>query len=265
MFRPAPENTGIVFVRSDLDTPKRVPARVEHRLDIPRRTSLCYDGVRVDMVEHVMAALGGLQIDNCEVWVNQPEMPGCDGSSQPFIEALDAVGIVEQEAPRWRYTVNRRVRIGGESSWVEAQPSKQGRFTIQACIDYGTGSPIGLQVFGIEITSCSFRQELATARTFLLEHEAEYLRSLGLGTRVTPKDLLVFNDAGPINNTLRFPDECVRHKLLDAIGDLTLAGCDLIGHFVTYCSGHRLNAELVQTLISECGAAQTASPLRQPA
>ena len=101
------------------------------------------------------------------------------------------------------------------------------------------------------VTPDSFRSELAPARTFLLQSEAEWLRSRGLGSRVTPRDILVFGDQGPLENELRFEDECVRHKALDLIGDLALAGCDLVGHIIAYRSGHRLNADLVQALLSE--------------
>jgi UDP-3-O-[3-hydroxymyristoyl] N-acetylglucosamine deacetylase/UDP-3-O-[3-hydroxymyristoyl] N-acetylglucosamine deacetylase/3-hydroxyacyl-[acyl-carrier-protein] dehydratase len=123
-------------------------------------------------------------------------------------------------------------------------------FSIHCEIDYGAGSSIGRQAIALDITPASFLLQLAAARTFLLEQEAVWLRSQGLGGRVTCQDLLVFDEAGPIGNALRFADECARHKALDMVGDLTLAGCDLIGHFVAHCSGHRLNAELVAALLA---------------
>lgn len=264
-FRPAPANTGIVFLRGDLQPPHRVPACVHNRIEVPRRTTLSYQGVTVEMVEHVMAALAGMQVDNCEVWVDQPEMPGCDGSSLPFVEVLDHAGIVEQNATRSQRVIHRRTRVGDEATWVEAQPSKDGSFSVQCFIDYGAGTSIGLQSFGIEVTPESFHKELSAARTFLLEEEAEWLRSQGLGTRVTCRDLLVFNDDGPIDNRLRFRDECVRHKMLDAVGDLALAGCDFVGHFIAYCSGHHLNARLVRKLLGQYVNVEESQCLRQPA
>jgi UDP-3-O-acyl N-acetylglucosamine deacetylase len=261
-FRPAPCNTGIVFVRTDLRPWQRVAALVSHRFEVPRRTSLRQGAARVDMVEHVLAALSGLNIDNCEVWVNSPEMPGCDGSSSPLVEALDQAGILRQDAPRPVLHVRRTLRVGDDQCWVEASPSHSGQKTLECHIDYGHGTVIGRQSFSVAVTPEAFRQELASARTFILEEEAEWLRRQGLGARVTCRDLLVFGPHGPLDNPLRFADECVRHKTLDLVGDLALAGCDLVGHFVAHCSGHRLNAELVSRLLAE---SQAARPLRKTA
>ena len=250
-FRPAEVDTGIIFVRGDLDTPVYIPAKASHRIEIPRRTSLSVDGITVEMVEHIMAALAGLQVDNCEVWVDQPEMPGCDGSALAFVEAIDEAGIVDQGVPRSYLVVRESTRTGDENAWIEAQPAKKSQQTLRFRIDYGSDNDIGRQTLEMPITPDAFRKELAPCRTFLLKEEADQLVSMGLGKRVTPQDLLIFGEEGPIDNELRFEDECVRHKLLDLVGDLALAGCDLVGHFVAYCSGHRLNAELVKSLLAE--------------
>jgi UDP-3-O-acyl N-acetylglucosamine deacetylase len=250
-FRPAPPDTGIAFFRSDAGPGRRIPALVRHRVEVPRRTSLREGGVRVDMVEHVLAALAGLQIDNCEIWVDSPEMPGCDGSSQPFVDALDDAGSVSQHVPRKQLTVRRPLRVGDQHCWVEARPARAAGLTAECHIDYGPTGPIQRQSLALTITPESFRRELAAARTFVLDEEAAWMRRQGLGARVTCRDLLVFDDSGPIDNPLRFADECVRHKTLDLIGDLALAGYDLSGHFVAHCSGHRLNAELVARLLAE--------------
>lgn len=201
------------------------------------------------MVEHILAALAGLQLDNVEVWVDAAEMPGLDGSSQPLIEALDAAGAVTQEAPRQRLVIERPVRIGDERAWVEATPAADEGLTLSFVIDYGPGNPIGRQSLERTLSPRTFREELATSRTFLLEEEARWLQAQGLGSRVGSRDLLIFNDQGPIDNPLRFADECVRHKMLDLCGDLALAGCDIAGHVRAYCSGHHLNADLVRTLV----------------
>jgi UDP-3-O-[3-hydroxymyristoyl] N-acetylglucosamine deacetylase len=248
-FRPAPPDRGIVFVRSDLEPPRAIPALVQHRLDVPRRTSLSVGLASVEMIEHVMAALAGLRIDNCEVWVDGAELPGCDGSSLPFIGVLDMAGIVAQDAVRPQLIVDEVLRVGDDDCWVEAQPHPSRGLSLYCRIDYGSAGPIGRQAYALEITPDSFRTELAPARTFLLEQEAVWLRNHGLGTRVTAHELLVFGPQGPIDNVLRFEDECVRHKALDLVGDLALAGCDLVGHFVAYCGGHRWNTELVQKLL----------------
>jgi UDP-3-O-[3-hydroxymyristoyl] N-acetylglucosamine deacetylase len=247
-FRPAAPHSGIVFVRSDLAGSPRIPAVVENRFETPRRTTLRCGESSVEMVEHVMAALAGLQIDNCELWVNQAEMPGCDGSSLPFVNALRAAGIVEQDAPRCRRVISRVIRIGDEKSWIEARPCCSGKLVLRYELDYGSGNPIGRQSLEVSLSPRHFHINLAPSRTFLLEAEAQAIKTLGLGRRATCKDLLVFGPKGPIDNQLRFPDECVRHKMVDMVGDLALAGCDLIGRIVAHRSGHRLNAELVRAL-----------------
>jgi len=236
-LRPAPPHTGIVFVRRDFEPARRIPADVHKRIEVPRRTTLVADGTQVEMVEHVLAALYGLAIDNCEVWVDSSELPGLDGSCQPLVEALLAAGVIEQPALRGRLIVTDVTRVGDDDTWVEARPVKGDRLAIRYRLDYGSNNPIGRQ--------------LASARTFVLAEEAEWLRQRGLGQRVTNKDLLVFGPEGPIDNELRMENECVRHKALDLVGDLALAGCELIGHFIAHKSGHRLNAELVKVLLKE--------------
>jgi UDP-3-O-[3-hydroxymyristoyl] N-acetylglucosamine deacetylase len=250
-FRPAPASCGIIFVRGDLDRPRRIPVAIEHRIEVPRRTALAADGSQVEMVEHILAALYGLSIDNCEIWVDGQEMPGCDGSSQPFVDALDAAGIAEQPAYRRRLVITDVTRVGDDDCWIEARPLATGRLTLKYKLDYGQNNPIGKQAIEVPITASNFRQELAPARTFLFQEEADWLRQRGLGARVTNQDLLVFGPEGPIDNPLRFENECVRHKTLDLLGDLSLAGCDLAGQFIAHKSGHRLNAELVKVLLKE--------------
>jgi UDP-3-O-acyl N-acetylglucosamine deacetylase len=250
-FRPAAPHSGIVFVRRDLTPPRRIAAGVLQRIEVPRRTTLSGDGSRVEMVEHVLAALYGLAIDNCEVWLDGAELPGLDGSSQPLVEALDAVGAVEQAASRRRLVVTDETRVGDDDCWVEARPATSPGLTIKYRLDFGSHTAIGRQSIELRVTPATFRNELAPARTFLLAEEAQWLRQRGLGQRVTNQDLLVYGPEGPIDNTLRMENECVRHKALDLVGDLALAGCDLVGHFIAYKSGHRLNAELVKVLLRE--------------
>jgi len=250
-FRPAAVDAGVTFVRHDLERPARIPAMITHRVETPRRTTLRAAGVTVEMVEHVLAALAGLHIDNCEIWVNAAEMPGCDGSSQPFVAALLAAGVAVQSAPRAALIVQEVTRLGDVDSWIEARPTTADCLSLKFRIDYGATTAIGRQTLTLPINPDSFSRELAPSRTFLLKSEAEWLLAQGLGARTSQKDLLVFDHRGPIDNVLRFRDECVRHKALDLVGDLSLAGCDLIGHFVAHRSGHRLNAELVRVLLSE--------------
>lgn len=245
-LRPAPAATGIVFVRSDLPGAPRVQASVANRINVPRRTNLKAGRATVEMVEHVMAALAGLHIDNCEVWCDAGEMPGPDGSSWPIVEAIMSAGVRELDAARRQVTITEPIRIEDDGAWVAVEPYNG--LHLQYDLDYGPG-PIGKQSFATDFTLDAFLSDLAPARTFILEEEGEYLRDQGLGLRATNRDLVVFAPDGPIDNVLRYEDECVRHKTLDMIGDLALGGCDFVGKFTASRSGHRLNAELVRQIL----------------
>jgi UDP-3-O-acyl N-acetylglucosamine deacetylase len=251
-FRPAAPDTGIVFVRGDLASPVRIPALAQYRIETPRRTNLSSGGATVEMVEHIMAALAGLEIDNCEIWVDKPEMPGCDGSSQCFVNALQQAGTTPQDVDRSLLVVDEITRLGDANHWIEARPSQDGTTTLRYRLDYSDATlAIGRQTAQFVVTPDTFCRELASSRTFMLEEEARWLLSQGFGTRVKPSDVLVFDQDGPIENELRFPDECVRHKILDMLGDLALAGRPVVGTFIAHRSGHRLNAELVKVLLTE--------------
>jgi UDP-3-O-acyl N-acetylglucosamine deacetylase len=250
-FWPSAEDAGISFVRHDIGPAARVPAHVALRIDAPRRTTLDLNGIRVEMVEHVLAALAGLRIDNCEVWVNASEMPGCDGSAWAFVEALDQAGVVEQRRPVKQIVVRRVVRAGSDDCWIEAQPPRSAGLSVSFELDYGEHKAIGRQTFALDVTPDAFRRELAPCRTFIPQEVAQGMLAQGLGQRVTPRDLLIFGPHGPIDNELRFDDECVRHKLLDVIGDLALTGCEVIGHVVAHRCGHQLHAELAKQLLEQ--------------
>jgi UDP-3-O-[3-hydroxymyristoyl] N-acetylglucosamine deacetylase len=252
-FRSAAAGSGVTFVRGDLSPAARVPVSPWLRLDVPRRTSLEWRGARVDMVEHVLAALAGLQIDNCDVWVTAAEMPGCDGSALAFVEALEAAGAVDQAAPVRQIRVKRRVRVGDERNWIEAVPSRDGLLSVAFDLDYRAQPCIGRQTIRLNVRPSTFRSELAPCRTFLEEEAAKAMVAQGLGQRVTPQNLLIFAPHGPIENTLRFDNECVRHKVLDVVGDLALTGCEVIADVVAFRSGHRLHAELARQLMEQAG------------
>ena len=249
-FRPAEPDTGIVFVRGDLPGEPSIPALAENRADIPLRTSLCVGDACVDMVEHIMASLGGMQIDNCHIWVDQPEMPGCDGSALPFVEAIDAAGTVRQDVPKKRLEIKNVYCDCDKSARIEARPNNTKSLEIEYHLDY-PGTAIGKQHHRLTLTPETFRSELAPCRTFLLEKEARRLLSQGLGERASFADLLVYGENGPIDNVLRFENECVRHKLLDMVGDLALAGAALVGSFSAWRSGHHLNARVVRAIVSK--------------
>lgn len=250
-FHPAEPDSGLVFVRYDVDPEVRIAATVANRIEVPRRTTLRHQGTDVEMVEHVLGALAGLHIDNCEIRVNAAEMPGMDGSAKAFVEALESVGVVDQAARRRRLVISEVTRLGNDEAWIEARPPVVPGLRAKYRLDYGSDNAIGRQTLQMWLTPETFRRELADSRTFMLKKEADWLIAQELGTRVTPRDLLVFDDLGPIDNELRYEDECVRHKMLDLVGDLALAGCDLVGQIVAHRSGHRLNAELARVLLAE--------------
>jgi UDP-3-O-acyl N-acetylglucosamine deacetylase len=255
ILEPADANAGVVFVRDDLAGKPVISATVASREEASSRTNLGAGVARVEMVEHVLSALAGLGIDCCVVRVDAEELPGLDGSARAFVDAIDTAGVVDLAAAVSPLVVDSVVRVGDDVSWVEASPPRRDGFSVEYELDYGPG-PIGRQVLALSITPDVYRRELAAARTFLPADDAERLRAMGRGLAATTDDLLVFGPDGPIGNSLRWPDECVRHKVLDLVGDLALAGRPIHAHIRASRSGHRLNGAL---------AARLAAAVPQPA
>ena len=247
-FRPAPASTGVVFVRTDLGSQACISARVDNVTGTDRRTTLGRAPVQVGLVEHVLAALSGLRIDNCFVELDAPEPPGMDGSAQPFVRALRQAGTVMLSERRPIWTVTQPVTYRARGATITLHPLEAPELRISYLLDYGAESPIPWQIATQTITPGSFASEVATSRTFVTEDEAIALRNQGLGSRTVVTDLLVFGRQGPIDNPQRFGNEPARHKILDILGDLSLIGCDLRGHIVAYRSGHPHNVELVRLL-----------------
>jgi UDP-3-O-[3-hydroxymyristoyl] N-acetylglucosamine deacetylase len=247
-FVPAPPSSGVVFVRADLAGRPRLPAHVSRVSGTARRTTLGRDRVQVTLVEHVLAALAGLRIDNCIVELTGPEPPILDGSSEAFVTALLSAGVQTQPATRSVWYVEEPVTVQANGATLTLHPPQGPGLFLSYFLDYGRLSPIIKQVHTQELVPGSFARELARCRTFVLEEEADQMRRQGLGTHLTPADLLVFGPRGPIDNELRFGNEPARHKVLDMVGDLSLLGADLCGHVVAYRSGHPLNVELCQLL-----------------
>jgi UDP-3-O-acyl N-acetylglucosamine deacetylase len=253
-FQPAPPDTGVVFVRTDLRPMVQVPARVEHVTGTQRRTTLGHPPAEVSLVEHVLAALAGLRVDNCCVELNAPEPPGLDGSALGFVEALERAGAVLQGARRAVWSVDATVVVRQAGASLALHPPAGEELKVSYLLDYGLHSPIDRQLVTEVITPEGFANDIAPCRTFLLEEEAVELRRQGLGARTTPADLLVFGRRGPIDNRLRYANEPARHKVLDVVGDLSLLGEDLYGHVVAYRSGHPLNIALVRALRERLGS-----------
>ena len=251
-FLPAPADHGIAFQRVDVAGSSPIPARIEFVASSLRRTTIARDGVQVEMIEHVMAALAGLQIDNCLIELNGPEVPGFDGSCLDVCRLLIEAGCVEQDRLREVISLRMPVQVSADESEVEvsARPMNHCGLAITYQLDYGDRSPIPPQNLTAEITPETFLRDIAFARTFVLESEVAALRSAGYGLRMTSQDLLVFDTSGNvIDNELRTPDEPVRHKILDCLGDFALIGSDLRGYFNAYRSGHRHNHDLVRHIL----------------
>ena len=258
-FHPAPPRSGVHFVRADLAGSPRIRATAEHRISMPLRTRLAMNGAEVDMVEHVMAAIYGLGIDNVDVHCTTSEMPGLDGSSQAYVLALQSAGKVDQDAEVDAFQIEETIHIGDEKQFVRVEPPalNQAGLDIEYQLDYGD-TIIGRATYQATLTPDLFAQELAPARTFITEAEANLLQSQGVATHVTQRDLIVFGEHGPINNQLRFVDECARHKALDLVGDLALAGVHLVGRFTARRSGHQMNGQMAERLREMLGLLRNA-------
>jgi UDP-3-O-acyl N-acetylglucosamine deacetylase len=245
---PASEDTGVVFVRTDLEGAPRVAATAENRVAYARRTALERGGAEVHTVEHLLSAAAGLGIDNLVIELSAFEAPGLDGSARGWVELLRGAGSVEQAAPVRELAVRERVTVEGENgATLTAEPWPHG-LKLTYTLDYPVRS-LGRQTVEFEITEDRYAREVAPARTFALEAEALLLRELGLGLGANYENTLVFSEDGVIQNTLRFPDEAARHKLLDLLGDLSLLGRSLRGHVTAVKSGHELNLALVKKLL----------------
>jgi UDP-3-O-[3-hydroxymyristoyl] N-acetylglucosamine deacetylase len=247
-FVPAPPCSGVVFVRTDLTPPAVIAAHVDEVTGTARRTTLGRPPASVGLVEHVLAALAGLRIDNCRVELNAPEPPGLDGSAAGFVEALLDAGITVQRYHRAIWAVDEPVTVAHPGATLTLHPADSEGLRVSYLLDYGPFAQPPRQSHTVTITPGEFASRLAHSRTFLTRPEAEALREQGLGKRTTTADLIVFDADGPIDNVLRHADEPARHKVLDVVGDLALLGADLTGHVVAYRSGHDLNVELARTL-----------------
>jgi UDP-3-O-[3-hydroxymyristoyl] N-acetylglucosamine deacetylase len=251
-LRPAQAGTGIVFRRTDAGV--EIPAREEHVIDTRLCTQLGRpDGphARVGTVEHLMAALFATGIDNAVVELDGPEIPVFDGSAAAFLFLIDCAGRVEQSAPRQTIEILRTVRVEGDNgAFAELRPGVAG-LTMALSIDFPAAA-IGRQALSLVLTERSFRAELAQSRTFTMLAEIEALRAAGLARGGSLDNAVVVDGARIVNPAgLRSRDEFVRHKLLDAVGDLALAGAPLQGRFVAHKTGHALNNRLLRALFAD--------------
>ncbi|CBV41852.1 UDP-3-O-acyl-N-acetylglucosamine deacetylase [Halomonas elongata] len=249
-LRPAPVDTGIVFVRTDLEPEVQIPARAENVTDTTLCTALSQDGVKVATVEHLMSALAGLGIDNAYVDVSAPEVPIMDGSAGPFVFLIQSAGIAEQDAPKQFIRIKREVVVRDGDKEAMFLPY-QG-FKVSFAIDFD--HPVfeeQKQTATVDFSTTSFVKEVSRARTFGFMRDLEHLRSNNLALGGSLDNAIVVDDYRIVNEGgLRYDDEFVKHKVLDAIGDLYQLGHSLIGEFRGVKSGHALNNQLCRALIA---------------
>ncbi len=258
-FKPAPPHTGRLFHRLDRPHAGYLAACVDRVTGANRRTILGQAPDQVELVEHVLAALSGMRIDNCLIELNAPEPPGLDGSADAFVHALELAGIETQAAECPIFAPDRPIVIADRQATLSIFPSDEAQLKVSYGLDYGHQTALGRQRHTHCITPMDFINGLCDTRTFLLEQEALALRAQGIGSRTDWSDLLIFGPRGPIGNELRYADEPARHKVLDIVGDLALLGCDLAGHVIGYRSGHAMNVMLVRSLLEEMRGCQPLS------
>jgi len=248
VFRPAPVDTGITFIRTDMPEPVRISAVATNLAERSRRTTIKKGSVSIETVEHCMAVVNALEINNMIVEVDGPELPAPDCSSAEYLKVLKRAGLVEQNVGRKEYIIDRPVNISAGDACIYALPYADDGLSLTYDLDYGGHTGIGRQIYSCKLTPETFEKHLAPARTFLLESEARQFHARGMGTHIGPRDLLVINSDGPVKNSYRFPNECVRHKIVDLIGDIALVGRPIRGRIVAYKSGHFLNQQLARKL-----------------
>lgn len=247
-LRPAGVDTGIVFSRKDVTDPVDISVGMRAISAATFATSLENRGVSVCTVEHLLAAISGLGIDNLVVEVDAPEVPIMDGSAAPFVNLIRDAGIVEQSQARKYVVIRETIRVAEGERWVEIQPSNKLKISYTVDFDHPM---ISRQFYEVSFPGKTFPENISPARTFGFLSDVAALRARGYALGGSLENAVVMDDFGVLNEEgLRFPDEFVRHKILDLIGDLSLLGYPLIGHVIAYKSGHALNHKLLRELLS---------------
>jgi len=250
-LKPAPINTGIIFRRTDLDPVVEIPAKTEYVVDTTLSTTLGIGDVKISTVEHLLSALAGIGIDNLVVDVSAPEVPIMDGSAGPFVFLIQSAGLKEQEAPKQFLKVKKTIRVEDDDKWAMIEPYNGFKVALELSFDH-PAIKSSRQLVEFNFSSISYVKEVARARTFGFMSDLEWLRSnnlalgAGFNNTVALDDYRVINEEG-----LRYDDEFVRHKILDAIGDMYLLGKGLIGKVSGYKPGHAVNNILIKALLAE--------------
>jgi UDP-3-O-[3-hydroxymyristoyl] N-acetylglucosamine deacetylase len=254
VLRPAPANSGIVFRRTDLDEPADVPAQAENVGETTLGTTLVYGTTKVSTVEHLMSALAGLGIDNLVVELSAGEVPIMDGSAGPFVFLLQSAGIEEQNAPKKFVRIKKSVTVEDGDKWARFDPYDGFKVNFEIEFDHPVFKRRS-QAASMDFSTTAFLREVSRARTFGFMRDLEYMRSHNLALGGNLDNAIVLDDYRILNEDgLRYEDEFVKHKILDAIGDLYLLGHSLIGEYSGHKSGHGLNNRVLRALIADRSA-----------
>lgn len=255
-LRPAAPNTGIIFRRTDLDPCIDIPAKVEYIGDTTLSTCLSKDGARVATVEHLLSALSGTGIDNLYVDINSPEVPIMDGSAAPFVFLIKSAGIIEQNVPKKFIRIKRKVTVKNEDGDKEVVIAPYNGFKVNFSIEFNHPAfDANNQTAEFSFNSSSYAKEVSRARTFGFLSEYEYIRKNKLALGASLDNAVVLDEFKVMNQDgLRYSDECVKHKILDVIGDLYLLGHSVLGEFSGVKSGHSLNSQLLKKLLTQKNA-----------
>ena len=246
-IHPAPTNTGVIFVKQVGDHMASCPATIQYLVQTDHCTTLESSDFQVQTVEHILSALAGLEIDNAYVEMQGNEIPAADGSATPFVEILEDGGLIPQGELRSYIKIVQPIHVEDGQKSITVLPAALPR--ISYFIDF-PHPLIQQQTYQHSCTPHEFTRNIAAARTFAFRHEVEFLWSRGLGLGGSLNNTVVFSESGLVNeDELRFQNECVRHKVLDLIGDLSLIGCPIIGHFEAKLTGHLLHTQLVQAIL----------------
>ena len=250
-LRPAVENSGVTFRRVDLDQPVDIPADATLVGETMLGTTLIKDGVKVATVEHLMSALAGLGIDNINVDLSAPEVPIMDGSAGPFVFLLQSAGIEEQHAAKKFVRIKKKIRIEEGDKWAEFKPFNGFKVNFEISFNHPVFNKLS-QSASIDFSSTSFLKEVSRARTFCFLRDVETLRARNLTLGGSMDNAIVLDDYRILNEDgLRYANEFVIHKILDAIGDIYLLGHSLIGEFSAHKSGHDLNNKLLRAMLED--------------
>jgi UDP-3-O-[3-hydroxymyristoyl] N-acetylglucosamine deacetylase len=251
---PADVNTGINFIRKDIDEVLLIPAIAENVGDTSLSTALIKDDVKISTIEHLLSAIAGLGVDNCLIKVDGPEVPIMDGSSSPFVFLIQSAGLEDQNALKRFIKVKKEIAVTRDDAYASIKPFNGFKVSFKVDFDHPVHKRLPSESI-IDFSSTSFVKEVCRARTFGSWNEKELLQSKNLALGASVSNAIVFGEEKILNEEgLRFNDEIVKHKMLDAIGDLYLLGGNLIGQFSGYKSGHALNNQLLRKIISDTDA-----------